>query len=131
MEYPGRLVPLPPYSAVSLRISERVSSRRRALAIGRAVPQHDRDAVSAEPVAVFQAIGERIPVVAEVLGQLEALAQRFQQRGLVVDAVQVKRAELELRCGGGGLQRFGRPGPVMHACVRCCGKVGNLHCRIL
>ena len=51
------------------------------------MPEHDRDAVIAEPVVVFKTIGERVPVVAEMRRELQGLAQRAQQLGLATDAV--------------------------------------------
>ena len=49
--------------------------------------------MTAEPVAILETVGERVPVVAEVLGQLETLGQRRQKRDLAVGVTGIDRNE--------------------------------------
>ena len=47
----------------------------------RALPE-DHDAMLVHPFVVFETVGQRIPVVAEVIGKVDAFFERLQQRRL-------------------------------------------------
>src|SRR3954467_2622393 len=131
-ENPERFVPLAP---VIRRFGEDVLDRGPVggvgLAIRGGVRERDHATRAAEPVVVLDAIGEGLPVVAEVLRQLEALRQRTEELVLAADARQVGGMQLELRGGRGGGQCVGITAPHVNACKLRIVKVGQLHSRIL
>ena len=108
-----------------LRVGGMVAPER-----GRAGERDDAPG-AAEPVAVLEDVGERVPVVAEVVGQAEAAVEFGEERRLVLRASEVDGGETELRGARGRAHRLERTGPVAEAGVVRDGEIGHLHSRIL
>src|ERR1700680_3736640 len=101
------------------------------LAVACRMTDHDRHAMSAEPVAILETIGERVPVVAEMFRQLEALGQRRQKRAFAVSVTGVDRMKAQFGSAGRGLDRVELAAPVVHSGVVANSKFGQLHGRML
>src|SRR4030095_14963623 len=65
-------------------VLQRRPIRWMVAAVGGAAVEHDHAPGLPEPVAVFEHVGERVPVVAEMLGQLERAIELREQRRTVL-----------------------------------------------
>ena len=101
------------------------------LAEAGAAAQRDDAPRLAQPVAVLEDVGQRVPVVAEMLGQLQLPVECGEQRRTIGGVGQVDRRERELRVRRGVLQRLDRARPRVDAGLVEVGEVGSLHSRIL
>ena len=122
-------------SAASARMSSSVRpfGRMVAAVARRSATSAIDAAVLAEPVAVLEHVGERVPVVAEVLGQLRARgrARRTASRDPApCDEVDGREAR-DAHASRPRLQRLDRAVPRAHAGVVDAREVGRLHSRIL
>jgi hypothetical protein len=93
--------------------------------------ERDDASALAEPVAVLEHVGERVPVVPEVIGQRERLVERREQRRAILRMREVDRGERSCACDAARTQRLERARPRAHARVIDTRQIGSFHSRIL
>src|SRR5207302_8134501 len=91
-EHPEWFMPFAPvFGCFAQNVAQRFPIGGVRLAIVCRMTDGDDHAMTAEPVAILDTAGERIPVAAKMLRQLEAFGQRRQKRALAVGVRGVDR----------------------------------------
>jgi hypothetical protein len=95
------------------------------------VRKREHAAALAQPVAFLEDIGQRVEIMAEMLGQLERAVEFREERRAILGMGEVGDREFEMGVRRRRLQRVCGAGPRMDAGVVEDGKIGRLHSRIL
>src|SRR5512132_3790 len=115
-QHPERAVALAPERGrFGQYFLERSPVVRMRLAVVRGVSEPDRASGLADPVPIFERVGERVEVVAEVLGQLEALREFMEQRRLVLGVREIDAEIAQFGVARGGGDRVRMPVVFEHA----------------
>src|ERR1700730_4906204 len=131
-EYPEWFMPFAPvFGRLAQNVAQRFPRGGVGLAVACRMTDRDNHAMTAEPVAILETVGKRVPVAAEMVRQLEAFGQCRQKRALAVGARGIDRMKRKFGRTGRRFDRIKIAMPVTHAGFVANSKVGQLHGRML